>query len=616
MNVYLGNLTILLIIFSCYPIGRLIGISGYLPSAIAGLIIVSSPIAILANFNASLSTFLVNTLPIILLLMLMLKVTKILVLNWRKIEIRPDKSLLFIIGICSCALIIFWTYTFHSTERYYFDSHDYYFAEIPLELQIAEYPSRLRIFFAYPYEWAQFYFLQGASLSLVTSLVPEPNYFTIRLAKFVLAIFTVAALAEILWNYSGVFCKALNGKSASLTKRLFRVSTALLFLVIMLSSTYFFAFTYGFKGNNFLALGCVMCFAMARINGQRAESYIWILLLIMSQLKTLPSCAFGLIIMMYYDSPFGTELSRKSPKKLIRKTFEFFSVNKKSGRIILGLSTICSIYTVTTMMTPGTNHSGSPFGLASSFPYGWWIAVPEVGLLRNLWDFFITPFLESAAAPLAQVNHELQFNFFRFFNRENNILFPLAILGSSWLMVSCTANHNFKVGVYSMVVPAAALSFYIKPFAQTQVVGTFSFMLLVGFTIIILRLKSIKAVAVCSSFVILSLSVNPVSFFASEIITVAPTENELATSSLTHARIIDRNDIRIKSNSSKPRDFIYCSKDEPLYNEAIGGHLGRRVALTDQNISQREKKTIIDRHISLLNQENLPILSSCLVPRL
>ena len=614
MNVYLGNLTILLLIFSCYPIGRLIGISGYLPSAIAGLIIISSPIAILANFNASLSTFLVNTLPIILLLMLMLKVIKIFDSNWRKFEISPDKSLLFIIGICSCALIIFWTYTFNSTERYYFNAHDYYFAAIPLELQIAEYPSRLRIFFAYPYEWSQFYFLQGASLSIVTSLVTEPNYFTIRLAKFVIAIFTVAALAEMLWNYSGVFYKALNGENHTLSKRLFAMSTALLFLVIMLSSTYFIAFTYGFEGNNFLAYGCVMCFAMARIKGQRAESYIWILLLIMGQLKTLPSCAFGLIIMMYYDGPFGTELSRKSPQKLIRKTFEFFSVNKKSGRIILGLSVIYSIYTVTTMMTPGT--SGSPIGLTSSFPYGWWINVPEVGLIRNLWDFIITLFSESAPPLLAHVIHELQFNFFRFFNKENNILFPLAILGSSWLMVSCTANHNFKVGVYSIVVPAAALSFFIKPFVHTQVVGTFSFMLLVAFTIIILRLKSIKAVAVCSSFVILSLTVNPVSFFTSNIIMVAPTDNELATNAQTHAQIIDRNDIRIKSNSSKPRDFIYCSKDEPLYNEAIGGHLGRRVALTDQNISQRKKTTFIDRHMSLLNQENLPILSSCLVPRL
>ena len=89
-------------------------------------------------------------------------------------------------------------------------------------------------------------------------------------------------------------------------------------------------------------------------------------------------------------------------------------------------------------------------------------------------------------------------------------MFPLAILGSSWLMVRFTANHSFKVGVYSIVVPAAALSFYIKPFVHTQVVGTFSFMLLVAFTIIILRLKSIKAVAVCSSFVILSININPV----------------------------------------------------------------------------------------------------------
>ncbi|MDA8882275.1 hypothetical protein N9I90_06180 [Alphaproteobacteria bacterium] len=609
MNIYLGHLTILLLIFSCYPIGRLIGISGYLPSAIAGLIIISSPIAILANFNASLSAFLVNTLPIILLLILILKVVKIFILNWEKFEVSFDKFLLFLIGIVNCALIIFWTYTFDSNERYYSETHEYYFAAIPLELHIAEYSSRLRVFFAYPYEWSQFYFLQGASLALVTSLVTEPNFFTIRLAKFVMAIFTIAALAEILWNYTGVFYKKLNGENHILTKRLFAMSTALLFLFIMLSSTYFFAFTSGFQGNNFLAFGCVMCFAMARIKGQRAESYIWILLLIMGQLKTLPSCTFGLIIMMYYDGPFGTELSWKSPQKLIRKTFEFFSANKDTGRVILGLSAICSIYFVATMMTPGTNHSGRPFGLTSSFPYGWWIAVPEVNLMRNLWDFIITPFTESGTPLLVNINDKSQLNFIEFFDKDNNIFFPLAILGSSWLMIRYTANVNFKVGVYSIVIPAALLSFFIKPFVHTQVVGTFSFMLLVAFTVIILRLKSIKAVAVCSSFIILSLYINPVSFFTSEIVRIALPDNE-------QAKIIDKNDIRIKSSSDKPRNFVYCSNDDPFFNEAIGGHLGRRVALTDQNISQRKYMTIIHRHISLLNEEKLPILSSCLVPRL
>ena len=615
MHAYLSNLSILLIIFSCYPIGRIIGVSGYLPSAISGLIIISTPIAILANFNASWSSFLVQILPVILLLVLTLIIVNTITRSVLKVTISLDKILFFIVGLICCAFIVFWTYTFNSTERYYFDSHEYYFAAVPLELHIAEYASRLRIFFAYPYEWSQYYFLQGASLALVTSLVDDPNFFTIRLAKFTFAIITFAALAEMLWHYSDIFNKKGSVKEHSLKKKLVATSAALLILFAMLSSIYHFAFTTGFQANSFLSFVCVMCFAITRMRLKFAESYVWILLLTISQIKTLPVCVFGTIIMMYYDGTTGSTLTWKSPQKLFHKTCEFFAANKYNGVVILGLLTVCSIYSVATMMTPASNHSGSPFGFQSSFPYGWWIAVPEISLIKNLWDFVASLLIERAAPLQSHINEEIKNIVSVVFNKVGNLAYPLAILGSSWLAVKYIANRHFKIGVYSLVTPTVILAFYIEPFAHPQVVSIFSFMLLVAFVIIVVTSRGIKAVAVCSTMICLSFYLSPVSFFLGGIVRVAPPRIELASTSEMHERIIDKNDIRVRSNFKQPRDFVYCSADEPFHNEAVGGQLGRRVALTDQNLSQRQNPTIIHRHISELNEAKLPILSSCLMSR-
>ena len=71
---------------------------------------------------------------------------------------------------------------------------------------------------------------------------------------------------------------------------------------------------------------------------------------------------------------------------------------------------------------------------------------------------------------------------------------------------------------------------------------------------------------------------------------------------------ISRKDKQVRSNVNRPSNYIYCSKGDPLYNEAVGGHIGRRVALTKENLMSFEKlrnSLLVLRHIPGFEEQML-----------
>ena len=157
------------------------------------------------------------------------------------------------------------------------------------------------MFFAYPFEWAQYYFLQGASLALLISQISDPNFFTVKIAKFIIAILTFSSVSEMLWRYPEILNKKYPIEARTIKNERIVAFSAIIILFLLFSTFYSFAFTWGFKSNSFLAFSCTLLFSISRIRSKIGESYVWLILLGICQLKALPVCIISLTFIILTD---------------------------------------------------------------------------------------------------------------------------------------------------------------------------------------------------------------------------------------------------------------------------------------------------------------------------
>lgn len=601
-------------IFCCYPVGRILGLPGYLPSSIAGLIFVSAPIAIIANFNALLSSILIESLPIILVLNFVIWH----IVSWHERsrgQFTTEGNVIFLgLGLALSLLIIFWVYQFNSAEYYLFDSHEYYFASIPLELNIADYESRLRMFFAYPFEWAKYYFLQGTSLALIISQVDDPNFFTVKIAKFVIAILTFLAVSEMFWRYPDIIKNKYQNEAHIIRNERILTFSSMFILFFMFSTVYFFAFTWGFKSNNFLAFSCAMLFSIARIRSKIAESHVWLLLLAICQLKALPACMMSLMIIMLSDAGFGVKSPLREPKLILSRGHRLFLENKKIGSIFLGLLFLCIIYAITALMAPSSSYVDT-FKIQLSFPFDWWILVPEANLLVKVWEDFFGLFVNKilqflfypSALDFTALN--LVYSFFALLNEKvGDLVFPLSFIASSLLAIRYFDEKKHKVAFLSITCSLMISGLIFPPYTHAPVVSIFSFIWLVPVVLMIVALEKTKLKIGVGLVFCIVLYVYPLNLFFGNILNVGSTQLTSIVDAKSPVGAISRHDNQVRSNINRPRNYIYCAEGDPLFNEAVGGHTGRRVALTKDNLMNFEhlrNSLLLLRHVPGFEEEIL-----------
>ena len=122
------------------------------------------------------------------------------------------------------------------------NSHQAYYAGVPLEILQADYSSRLRILDNYPLEYPRFHFFHGAGVANLLPLVNHPNFFDYQLGNICI----LAGLVALIYQ-----CARLRYTKIGIAPILF----SLLFGFSLLANQ----FQYMILGSNFPSIAPIMC---------------------------------------------------------------------------------------------------------------------------------------------------------------------------------------------------------------------------------------------------------------------------------------------------------------------------------------------------------------------
>ena len=573
------------------PIGRLLGISGFFPAAFAGLIVLSIPGAILVNFNALLGSVITQILAFVTGFLFAVICVLRLVNNQL---IKGDLIKLGLWAFILITLLIpiyFWSSSYLSATEYVFESHDYYFASIPFEMRFADYHSRLRLFFAYPNEWAQYYFLQGVSISFLTSFIPHLDIFVVKIVKHFLGIITIFCAFELVISYFGSKTAVSNDSKFYLGKRFIYPLLSILVILALLFSIYLFGFSWVIRSNGFLAFASVLCFMMARIRRDVLESYAWLMLLALGNLKAMPVCYTALVLIFLHDQAMFGYLRQRRWKSVIKSSVDFILTKQKKGAALLFIGALNLIYAAVTISFEKSAEHAS-MNIQSSFTYAWWELVPEVQILRLLFD------------QLGLVYANFDF------------LVPFCI-GFSALLVARAFRSSDLIGtVYYVFFPLVIFSFLFPPSFSAPLVSIFSFSLLVPIAIIVAKTGTTKnglfvfPVILFLTFYFLPDNTKEVSNGGGQ-----PMFGNINNLVDHDEELIMDNELSGKKNSistfdsefikyaKKPQGSLYCNHSQDLrYAEAFSGHLVHRLVVTQQNIKQSDRLTISLRFLKPISE--------------
>ena len=585
------NFSIALLLLSCMPIGRLFGISGFFPAAFAGLIILSIPGAIFINFNALLGSFITQILAVVAGFLFAL--TFVL----RSVSKRLTKGDLVKLGLWAFILITLfvpiyiWSSSYLNAPAYGFESHDYYFASIPFEMRFADYHSRLRLFFVYPNEWAQYYFLQGVSISFLTSYIPHLDIFVVKIVKHFLGIITIFCAFELVISYFRSESDLSHGLKFYFSKRFFYPLLSILVILALLFSIYLFGFSWGIRSNGFLAFASVLCFMMARIRQDVLESYAWLMLLALGNLKAMPVCYTALVLIFLHDQALFGYLRQRRWKSVIKSSVDFILAKQKKGVALLFIGALNLIYAAVTISFEKSAEHAS-MNIQSSFTYAWWELVPEVQILRLLFD------------QLGLVYANFDF------------LVPFCI-GFSALLVARAFRSSDLIGtVYYVFFPLVIFSFLFPPSYSAPLVSIFSFSLLVPFAIMVAKTGTTKnglfvfPVILFLTFYFLPDNTKELSngggqpMFGNINNLIDHDEELIMDNELSGGKkSISKFDSEFIKYAKKPQGSLYCSHSQDLrYAEAFSGHLVHRLVVTQQNIKQADRLTISLRFLNPISE--------------
>ena len=122
------------------------------------------------------------------------------------------------------------------------NSHQAYYAGVPLEILQADYSSRLRILDNYPLEYPRFHFFHGSSVANLLPLVDKPNFFDYELGNICI----LAGLAALIFE-----CAKLRYSKIGITP----FFLSLLFGFSLLANQ----FQYMILGSNFPSIAPIVC---------------------------------------------------------------------------------------------------------------------------------------------------------------------------------------------------------------------------------------------------------------------------------------------------------------------------------------------------------------------
>ena len=84
-----------------------------------------------------------------------------------------------------------------SSEGVLLNAHEAYYLGVPVEINQADYTSRLRILDYYPYEWSRYHFFSSSILAIPLSVMTQQNLSGFLIAKSLIVAFLVGAALEL-----------------------------------------------------------------------------------------------------------------------------------------------------------------------------------------------------------------------------------------------------------------------------------------------------------------------------------------------------------------------------------------------------------------------------------
>ena len=116
--------------------------------------------------------------------------------TWRKLTAGYQSLLFFLLSAFTLFVIYFRESARNLGGLVTVNSHQAYYAGVPLEILQADYGSRLRILDNYPLEYPRFHFFHGASVANLLPLVNHPNFFDYELGNICILAGLVALIYE------------------------------------------------------------------------------------------------------------------------------------------------------------------------------------------------------------------------------------------------------------------------------------------------------------------------------------------------------------------------------------------------------------------------------------
>jgi hypothetical protein len=309
MVTFFSNIDLLLIFLSSiayYGFGKHIIQDGFFSKILAGIVVSTLPVAIFMNINAQFAhTIQVSLFVLTAMLSLFYLYKKINQETFRTLIVKNIFSILLviigiIIVIINSPLNNYLSFT-DNNIIFNYNLHDGYFASMMLELDIANYNDRLRIFDFYPAKWSTYHFFNIAALSTLTAGFGDISLFYFYGARLSIVVIFLLVSFEL-----------INQLKISKTKVLFIMS---LYILLILSH-YYTLFHWNFFTSGALSVIAILLFTFNLYGKESSsaasfETVFWLIIFSIATIRNVPIGLIGLFIYLFYNHKYLIAISTK-----------------------------------------------------------------------------------------------------------------------------------------------------------------------------------------------------------------------------------------------------------------------------------------------------------------
>lgn len=360
------------------PVGRVFLNNGVFGPVLVGLIVVAIPTATVANFDAKLASYLLElslwSIPLVACVTLLLKYG---IPNTSSI-ITYAISIGLFTGLILITLNVYdqTQYVLSKQNEVLYNSHDGYYAAVPLELLRADYGSRLRVANIYPVEWKTYYFLGGSISANLLKGLTQPNLIDFFNSKLLIALLGYLSIVEAIALSAYHRYKWQSGSPVlrNITEIIRQYVLPIAFVTFMLSWWYGQNFQWNNSTSGGIAMIAGFLFLYFRLNNNLRDSYLWLAIAAVGALRNAPAIAIALPFLVYWDfktnpeKTLSTKIHNLNPLCKFSFLNTFYVLWPAVLMFVLGF-----VYCVATL---GYSQEAL-FNLPTiNFNYGWWYLVP------------------------------------------------------------------------------------------------------------------------------------------------------------------------------------------------------------------------------------------------